>query len=470
MYNLLHTTRALCPQCLTALSASVYADSQDRVWMTRTCPEHGETATMVWPNAAHYRWITSLAFPKVRPAAAAVHPSAKPCPTGCGICQRHVRKPTLVEIEVTQRCNLRCPVCFMSAEGDSSDVPLERLHDFYEAIATSAGTNTGVQITGGEPTVRADLPQIIRMGRDRGFWGVEVNTNGVVIARDEGYLEQLVAAGLTGIYLQFDGITPEPYQHIRGIDLLQTKLRAVERCREAGVQVVLAMTIVSGINSDQLGAVIDYALANSDVVAGVALQPAFTSGRFDATRVEPLTMGDVIFMLEEQTAGLIRADDIWPLGCSHPLCDTGTFLVEKAALDKAAASPSSGANHAVPGPSNAASPLRPPAAHRAVVPVTRGLTREDYLGLYNPDSPQGSVFGDILARQGIPTARGLSVIIMNYMDAYTMDLERMEECSMFVTMPSGALIPFCSYQLTTCTGARVFPPWNIPGSEGGVSW
>lgn len=438
----LHQTRALCPECLQVLEATIDADTQGKVWMTRTCPEHGETSTMIWPDAEHYEWITSLAFPEVAPNADALRPSALPCPTGCGICQRHGRKPTLVEIEVTQRCNLRCPVCFMSAESDASDVPLDKIHDFIEAIATTAGTDTGVQLTGGEPTMRADLAQIIFNVRARGFWGVEVNTNGVVISKDEEYLQDLKAHGLTGIYLQFDGLTGDVYKQIRGVDLLDMKLAAIENCRKQGVQVVLAMTIVSGINDDQIGKVIEFATENSDIIAGVALQPAFTSGRFDAKRVVPLTMGDVIFMLDGQTDGLIKAEDIWPLGCSHPLCDTGTYLVKS--TDESGKS--------------------------AFTPVTRDLTREEYLDLYNPDSPQGSVFLDVAARKGLSLDGGLSVIIMNYMDAFTTDLERMEECSMFVTMPDGALIPFCSYQLTNCAGQRVFPPWNIPGAEQGVNW
>jgi uncharacterized radical SAM superfamily Fe-S cluster-containing enzyme len=433
MSNILHKTRALCPECLKVLPAQVTADEQGKVWMTRTCPEHGEAATMIWPDAEHYQRMLELAFPKVAPQAAAVHPTHAPCPTGCGICQHHQRKPTLVEIEVTQRCNLHCPVCFMSAEGTSSDMPLDLIQKLYDSVAQSVGTGTGIQLTGGEPTVRADLPQIIRMGRERGFWGVEVNTNGLAIARDKSYLASMVEAGCTGIYLQFDGLTPEAYEQIRGRDLLNVKLQAIENCREAGIQVVLAMTIVSGINDNQLGRVIDFACANSDVIAGVALQPAFTSGRFEAKRVVPLTMGDVIFMLEQQTGGLIRVSDIWPLGCSHPLCDTGTFLVRDDT--------------------------------GAFVPVTRDLTAAEYHELYNPDSPQGSVFGDILARKGLGAAGGVSVLIMNYMDAWTMDLERMEECSMFDTMADGSLVPFCSYQLTNCAGERVYPPWKLKGFD-----
>jgi uncharacterized radical SAM superfamily Fe-S cluster-containing enzyme len=494
----LHTTRALCPECMRVLPAQIGADEHGGVWMVRVCPEHGTIETMIWPDAEHYGRMRSLAFPKVAPQREALHPTARPCPTGCGICQRHQRKPTLVEIEVTQRCNLRCPVCFMSAEADSTDVPLEQLSAFYETIARTAGTETGVQITGGEPTLREDLPSIIRMARARGFWGVEVNTNGVVIAQDNGYLERLVEAGLTGIYLQFDGMSATAYQQIRGADLLKTKLRAVERCREAGVQVVLAMTVVSGINADEMGRVIDYALENVDVVAGVALQPAFTSGRFDAKRVVPLTMGDVIFMLEEQTAGLIRADDIWPLGCSHPLCDTGTFLVAAGTADAEGGARAvggaaggacvggadgaaggacvggagvAGAGSVTGGARGAAGGSGTGATGAGYVPVTRGLTRDEYLALYSPNSPQGSVFGDIVAKKRLSPERGLSVIIMNYMDAFTMDLERMEECSMLVTMPDGRLIPFCSYQLTDCAGRRVYPPWGMPtDAQGAVRW
>ncbi|MCL2883849.1 MAG: radical SAM protein, partial [Coriobacteriia bacterium] len=329
-YTCLHTTRALCPECLRVLDAEVRADADQVVWLWRRCPEHGVQQTRIWPDAAHYQKFCSLAFQPVPPASAAIRPTTQPCPTGCGICQRHRRRPTLVEIELTQRCNLHCPVCFMSAEADNTDLPLAQLDGFLAAIIAANGTDTALQLTGGEPTVRADLPEVVRRVRAAGFWGVEVNTNGLVISRDLAYLEGLVAAGLTGIYLQFDGLTSEVYTNIRGTDLLATKLQAVQNCRQAGIQVVLAMTVVAGLNDDQLGQVINYALDNSDTVVGVALQPAFTSGRFEAKSSAGLTMGDIIFALADQTHGLIGVDDILPLGCSHPLCDAGTYLVESA--------------------------------------------------------------------------------------------------------------------------------------------
>ncbi len=425
----LHKTTALCPTCLKELPAEVYADDEGIVWMERTCPEHGPLATRMWPDAKHYEWLRSEAFPKTAPQNTT--PVTGPCPHGCGTCGRHERRGTLLEIEVTRNCNLHCPVCFASAETGEDDPTMSEISDMYDVIANAVGIDGAVQITGGEPTCRRDLPEIIRMGREKGFWGIEVNTNGLVIAAREGYLEELVAAGLTGVYLSFDGLTGDVYEATCGRDILDIKLKVIERCREAGIQVVLSVAVVAGLNDGQLGDLLRFAMDNSDIVAGIALQPAFTSGRFDAHRAIPMSSGDVIFALAEQSDGLIEPYDIWPLGCSNPLCDTGVFLVK-----------SEDAEH----PSG-------------FYPATRRMTMEEYREYYSPDSPQGSVFFDILWSKGIYVRDGLSIIIMNYMDAVSMDTQRLRECSMMVTVPDGRAIPFCSYHLTDTSGRRVYPPW-----------
>lgn len=430
----IHTTTALCPQCLRELPAEVYEDENGAVWMERTCPEHGELATRMWPDADHYRWLRSEAFSKVAPENT-IAPTA-PCPYGCGTCSRHERRATLLEIEVTRNCNLHCPVCFASAVGGEDDPTMDEISTMYDVIANAVGTDGAVQITGGEPTCRKDLADIIRMGRDKGFWGIEVNTNGLVIAARDGYLEDLVAAGLTGVYLSFDGLTGDVYEATCGRDILDIKLRVIERCREAGIQVVLSVAVVAGSNDKQLGDLLRFSLENADVVAGLALQPAFTSGRFEAKRAMPMSAGDVIFQLAGQSDGLIEPYDIWPLGCSNPLCDTGVFLVHGEAPEGVKPHPS------------------------GFYPATRAMTVEEYHGGYSPDSPQGSVFLDILAARGVEVESGLSIIIMNYMDAVSMDTQRLRECSMMVTVPDGRAIPFCSYHLTDAAGARVYPPWG----------
>ena len=263
----LGTTRSLCPECLRQLPASIVAHDNGTVWMERTCPDHGLFQAYIWPDAAHYLRFRELALPATAPTA--MRPMDAPCPFSCGICTHHVRRPTQVGIELTQRCNLNCPVCFMASKREDDELEAQDFRMLFETIRKNAGADCGVNLTGGEPTVRADLPEIVRIGREAGISSIEISTNGLVLARDEAYLHALAEAGISGIYLQFDGITPEPYLATRGADLLAVKLRAIEACRKHGVQVVLAMTIVGGVNDDQIGDVVRFALDNNDIVAGI---------------------------------------------------------------------------------------------------------------------------------------------------------------------------------------------------------
>jgi uncharacterized radical SAM superfamily Fe-S cluster-containing enzyme len=323
----------------------------------------------------------------------------------------------------------------MSAGKAEPDTAAPAFENIFRQIREQAGTAPGIQITGGEPTVRRDLPEIIRLGREAGFDGIEVNTNGIVISHDFEYLLRLQEAGLTGIYLQFDGLTSPLYSQIRGADLLATKLQAIENCRRAGLQVVLAMTVIDGTNLDQVGDVLRFALKNVDIVAGLALQPAFTSGRFEVGQPRRLSMGDIIFTLAEQCPDLISPYDFYPLGCAHPLCDCGTYLVRKP---------------------------------EGFVPITREISPAQYRAAFDSNSPQGSAFRDILVARSDEDVEGLSLVIMNYMDAGTMDLERLRECSMLVAVPDGRMLPFCSYHLTGCNGQRIHPVQGIALAPAGA--
>ncbi len=414
--ELLQSIESLCPTCLKSVEGSIVSDN-GAVYLLKSCSEHGAVRLRIWPDVDHYRWMRSFDFLRVPPGRPRRmrRDATDACPTSCGLCSRHLRKTTLIEIEVTRRCNLRCPVCFMSA-GEAADPGIADLQSLYASILEEAGPDISIQLTGGEPTVRTDLAEIVRLGKDFGFSAIEINTNGLAIAAEPDLLRKLKESGATGIYLQFDSMTPEVYVRIRGADLTAQKLRAVEHCREAGIQVVLAMTVIKGINDGEIGNVLEFALQNIDVVAGLALQPAFFSGRFEVEMPDRLSMGDVIFLLAEQSRGLIEPYDLWPLGCSHPLCSAGVYLVESEG--------------------------------KGLLPSSRLISREEYVREFDPDSPQGSVFADLLARREAYAGRGLSIIIMNYMDAWSLDLERLRECSMTVKTADLRTVPFCAYHLT----------------------
>jgi uncharacterized radical SAM superfamily Fe-S cluster-containing enzyme len=426
--GILDYTESVCPVCLKVIEARVVV--QDRaVYLKKMCPDHGPTTAYLWPDADHYQWMNAFRLPFIPPKAEITPLNG--CPLDCGLCSLHLRQPTLVEIEVTLSCNLRCPVCFMAADAAqtklSMDPDLQVIETMFQAIIRQSGSQTSIQLTGGEPTTRPNLPEIVRLARKSGFSAIEVNTNGVILGRNPELIYELAEAGISGIYLQFDGLNGHIYEHIRGVDLLEDKLQAIDHCRAAGVQAVLAMTVIWGVNHDQLGAVLDFALQNREVIAGVAYQPAFASGRFEIPLERRLTMGDLIFMLAEQSHGLIEPYDLWPLGCSHPLCSCATYLIED---------------------------------HGVYKPFTRMIAPQEYIRYFNPNSPQGSVFADIANQQYPEAGPGLSVVIMNYMDAMTMDFKRLKECSMTVAMEDGGLIPFCAYQLTNLMGKRLNPVWG----------
>jgi len=416
---LLRRTSGVCPNCLRVVPADIVASS-GAVYLLKSCPEHGSSELMIWPDADHYDWMCAFEFPTVQPRALTTRDAG--CPRDCGPCQNHLRRPTLVEIEITRRCNLHCPVCFMSAKSADRDPELAVFERIFRNIREQAGTTPGIQLTGGEPTVRKDLPKIVRLARDAGFCGIEINTNGIVASNDIEFLNELKTAGLTGVYLQFDGLHPEIYRKVRGANLLENKLHAIENCRRAGLQVVLAMTVIDGVNLDQIGGVLRFSLNNVEVVAGLALQPAFNSGRFECDAPRRLSMGDVIFQISEQSQGLLSPYDFYPLGCSHPLCSCGAFL-EVTSL----------------GP----------------VSLSRKVTPEQYCDAFDATSPQGSVLRDIAFQRSAGVAEGLSIVVMNYMDATTMQLDRLRECSMMVATPDGLMLPFCSYHLTSCEGQRI---------------
>ena len=420
--ELLERTQSVCPVCLDVIDARIVVQDH-AVFMEKTCARHGSHLTYLWPDEDHYRWLKNFKFPHIRPGKS--RPSLNGCPEDCGPCTSHQHHPRLVELELTQRCNLRCPVCFMAADDNQThvetDLSMAAIERQLTAIMEQCGPQTSIQLTGGEPTVRKDLPDIIALCREIGFTAIEVNTNGVVISRDRNYLEQLAASGVTGIYMQFDGLDDRVFKQIRGANLLKTKFQAIENCRAIGLQMVLAMAVIRGINDDQMGRVLEFGLKNCDVIAGIAYQPAFGSGRFEITDNRPLTMGDAIYELSEQSNGLLSPYDFWPTGCSHPLCDATTYLLPQA---------------------------------QGLVPMSRIITVDDYLEHFNSASPQGSVLPDIADAMDPGHAPGLSILIMNYMDAMSLDLKRLRQCSMTVAGKDGSQIPFCSYQLTNINGLK----------------
>ena len=202
-----------------------------------------------------------------------------------------------------------------SRNGDTTGPDRTQIARMMEMVRDKAGS-CALQISGGEPTLRDDLPQIAALAQSMGFDPVQVNTNGIRLARDEAYGRALVDAGATVMYLQFDGITGSVYEQIRGADLLQLKLEAIRNCREWKVGVILVPTVVKHVNDDQIGSIIRFAKDWIPTVKGVHFQPMTYMGRYPvAPRNEDrMLLSDILAAIEDQTQGELKVENLLPSG------------------------------------------------------------------------------------------------------------------------------------------------------------
>ncbi len=316
-------TKSICPECLQVLDASIFEDG-GKVFIKKQCPEHGPYQELYWGDYEQYVRAEKLRYdgegienPRTK--------TVKGCPNDCGICPEHKSHTALAIIDITNRCNLKCPVCFANAAaaGYVYEPTKEQVTGMLENLrATKPVPATALQFSGGEPTIRKDLPDLIRKAKELGFRHVEINTNGVQISKSVEYAKELKAAGVSTFYLQFDGLTPEVYKYIRGVDLLETKMKAIQNLREAGIHsVVLVVTLIKGVNDSQLGDIINFAVKNFDVVRCINVQPVSLCGRLPPEEREKMriTIPDFMHLVEQQTNGAVKVSDFYPVPTVVPV-------------------------------------------------------------------------------------------------------------------------------------------------------
>jgi 7,8-dihydro-6-hydroxymethylpterin dimethyltransferase len=307
-------TISLCPHCLRRIKAQRVIDGNS-VYLVKNCPQHGDLdRVLLWNNnPVHYReWSRS----EIQSSAAAPDLSSGNCPYSCGICQNHSQKTCSAIIEVTSRCNLACSVCFAaSGKDDLPDPNLDLLSDMLQHLFEQCGP-CPIQLSGGEPTLRDDLDRIVSTARRLGFDHIQINTNGIRLAQDADYAQRLKDAGASVVFLQFDGVTDDVYQSIRGVRLLDTKLKAIARCAELKLGVILVPTLIRNVNDNQIGAIIRFAKQWMPVVKGVHFQPMTYLGRYpaDPCNEDRILIPDVLAAIEYQTEGELKVANFLPPG------------------------------------------------------------------------------------------------------------------------------------------------------------
>ena len=232
---------------------------------------------------------------------------------------------------MTNRCNLRCPVCFANAAaaGFLYEPDQDQIRQMLKNLrGLKPHPCTAIQYAGGEPTVRNDLVELIEMAKEEGFTHVQIATNGIRIAKRKGLAQQLKDAGLNTVYLSFEGVTSEPYIKNKGRDLLPDKLEAIEKCREAGLGIVLVPTLVKGVNDDQVGEIIKFAFDNNDIIYGVNFQPVSFAGRTPSEHVEDqrITIPDFIDIIDKETDSQVSPDAFYPPSFVEPIAEFISLL------------------------------------------------------------------------------------------------------------------------------------------------
>nr|WP_297027717.1 radical SAM protein [Thermoplasma sp.] len=480
----LRVTESLCPGCVDEekfdqmrIPAIVYEEAGE-VKLIKECPEHGVTVEKYWEDYEMFEEAKKWQDPgvKILNPNVAYYASKIVCPTHCGLCVKHKSHTGLGNIVVTNRCDLSCWYCFFYAKENEPiyEPTQDQIRMMLRRMKNEkpVGANA-VQITGGEPTMRDDIIDIVRIAREEGYDHVQLNTNSVRAAFDPDFVRRVREAGSNVIYTSFDG--PTPRSNPKNFWEIPA---ALENYKKAPLGVVLVPTVIGGVNDMYLGDIIRFGLSNIDVVRAVNFQPVSLVGRMpDRARAKQrITIPGAIKKIEQQTDGLIGREDFFTVPSTasvsnfvaalkgrptyklsiHYACGMGTYLFKD---------------------------------DEKVIPVTRFVdvkgmfeyiqSLADEIGdstfkslrkvestaklLYNlkkfvdyEKAPKDFKLKDMVYNaftegdyHGLKAFHYKSMFIgfMHFQDPYTYDVDRVERCDIHYAMPDGRVIPFCAFNV-----------------------
>jgi uncharacterized radical SAM superfamily Fe-S cluster-containing enzyme len=479
-------TQSLCPECLELLPAKIVVRDR-RVYFRKRCPTHGPREDFVCGDVAWFdRYEFSL--PGKTPLAFGVDPR-RGCPFDCGLCTEHEQHTCLGLLEITSACNLRCPMCFAESGPGGRHLTLAQCRAAIDALVAAEGRPEILQLSGGEPTIHPQFWEILDYACAAPIDIVMINTNGVRIAHDPGFVEGLAARrGRLEVYLQCDGFQDEGTRTLRGESLVETKLRAIERLGEAGVRTILAATVHPGANEEQLGPLVEFGAARS-WITGVSFQPACYVGRY----VEPdelerrLTFPDVIQGIARQTHGAWRETDFTPLPCAHPNAHTLAYAVRSGErllplarfidlsqqLDLLSGRITFDRQRARQLIETYLARASCGLGEAACAAVAQGLQRAASAWRGGADSlaaPAGAAadqagldplaveFFQLALAEQLQPENMFRLTTTTFMDAYNFDVRQVMKSCVHQVLPSGHLIPFSAYNLFYRHGRVPLPP------------
>jgi uncharacterized radical SAM superfamily Fe-S cluster-containing enzyme len=463
---------SLCPECLRKIPMRIY-EEKGVIYLEKTCPEHGKFEDVYWGDAELFKWFYSDWYNAKYVGNGLENPhtkTVKGCPFDCGLCTQHKSHTILGIIDVTNRCNMACPVCFAHAGVVNYvyEPTYEQIVDMIKLLRNNKPwACNALQFSGGEPTLRNDLPALVAEAKKAGITHIEVNTNGLRLAEDLDYFKRLLDAGVSTLYLQFDGLREEIYKKTRArADLVPVKQKVLENARKLGLDsIVLVVTLARGVNDKDLGDIVRYAVENHDIVRCINIQPISMAGRArkEEMRKMRITVPDTIKLVEEQTNGNITRHDWrpvdWPVPISkgmeilknrpypeftmHPMCGAATFIViekdgsykpitQYVDVDRFAEIFWDIYYSGVKGKRTVAKVKMLEFLPMVKSPFVRELLKDVITkGSYE-------ALGKLMRRV-------VMIGIMHFMDVWNFDLDRAQRCVIHYATPDGKVRSFCTY-------------------------
>jgi 7,8-dihydro-6-hydroxymethylpterin dimethyltransferase len=436
-------TNSICTTCHRKLEAKiVFQDEQ--VYMHKRCPRHGFERVLISTDIEYYKRSRLTLKPGQLPLKFNT-PIKYGCPYDCGLCPDHEQHSCLTLVEITDACNLTCPICYAeSGPHRQTHRSLEQVEFMLDCVVRNEGQPDIVQISGGEPTIHPQFFEILDAARRRPIKHLMVNTNGIRIAQEAGFAERLKDY-LPGfeLYLQFDSLEEGPLRELRGADLRRIRLQALENLNKHNISTTLVVTVKKGSNDGELGRIIDFAL-KQPCVRGVTFQPIQAAGRlenFDAAR-DRLTLAEVRQNILSQN-DLFQPEDIIPVPC-HPDALAMGYALKLGAK-------------AVPLTSMIDPKVLLQGEGNTIVyerdPKLRDHVFKLFSTSHSPESATTSLKQLLccLPMVQVPEAmtydKVFRVLIIQFMDAQNFDVRSVKKSCIHIVHPDGRIIPFDTFNL-----------------------
>lgn len=474
-------TTSVCPECLKVIPATIY-EKDGKVRIKKRCEEHGKFEDLYWGAYDFYRRAEKYAYDGRGIENPNVDKKNPVCPQDCGLCRLHKSHTALANIVLTNRCDLTCWYCFFYAKraGYIYEPTIEQIDEMVRLLrAEKPIACNAVQLTGGEPCLRDDLVDIIKLVRSRGVDHIQLNTNGIRLAFNPELVKKVRKAGVNTLYLSFDGVSEKtnPKNHW---EVPQT----IENCRKAGLGVVLVPTIIKSFNDHEVGDILKYGFKNLDVIRGVNFQPVSLVGRMSKSEREKyrITIPDVLQRIEEQTDGEIQMNDFFPVPTAMIISNFIEAMVKKPMYDMSSHFACGVATYVFK-------------ENGSFVPITRFIDVEGFLEYLDEKTqelragksriltgvkflfslrkymnkekmPKGLNVDKIIYQAFVKHdynavgkfhLRSLFIGMMHFQDLYNYDIERVKRCCIHYAMTDGRIIPFCAF--------NVIPQWYRDKSQ-----